>query len=66
LYPVPEKDGTLDASTIPVGGPYPEPTELEALYQVEPEHPASQPEVRYVEAPRQPEQFPFWLLHRKH
>jgi len=65
-YPVPEKDGKLDASTLPVGGPYPEPTELEALDEVEPEQPASEPEVRHVEAPRQPEQFPFWLLHRKH
>jgi hypothetical protein len=65
-YPVPEKDGQLDVSTLPVGGPYPEPTELEELEEVEPDQPTAQPEVRYVEVPRQPEQFPFWLLHRKY
>jgi hypothetical protein len=65
-YPVPERDGKLDVSTVPVGGPYPEPTELEELEEVEPERPAAEPEVRYVDVPRQPEQFPFWLLHRKH
>ena len=65
-YPLPEKDGKLDVSTIPVGGPYPEPTELENLAEVEPEQPAAEPEVRYVEVPRQPQQFPFWYLHRNH
>jgi len=65
-YPMLERDGKLDVSTIPVGGPYPEPTELEELGEVEPKQPAAEPEVRYVEVPRQPEQFPFWHLHRKH
>ena len=65
-YPVPDRDGKLDISTIPVGGPYPEPTKLEGLEEVGPEQPAAEAEVRYVEVPRQPEQFPFWLLHRKH
>ncbi|HTV63629.1 MAG TPA: hypothetical protein VMH30_13770 [Verrucomicrobiae bacterium] len=65
-YPVLERDGKLDVTTIPVGGPYPEPTELEELGEVEPKQPAAEPEVRYVEVPRQREQFPFWYLHRKH
>ena len=34
---MPEKDGKLDVSTIPVGGPYPESTELEELGEAEPE-----------------------------
>jgi hypothetical protein len=63
-YPVPERDGKLDASTIRLGGPYPEPMELEELEEVEPDQPSAQPEVRYVEVPRPREQFPFWLLHR--
>ncbi len=63
-YPVPENDGKLDVSTIPVSGPYPEFTELEELAEVEPEQSAAVPEVRHVEVPRRPEQFPFWLLHR--
>lgn len=65
-YPVPETDGRLDVSTIAVGGPYPEPTELEELGEAEPEQPAAEREVRYVEVPREPEQFPFWLLHGKY
>jgi hypothetical protein len=63
-YPVPENDGKLDVSTIPVGGPYPEPTELEELAEVGPEQAPAKPTVSFVEVARQPEQFPFWLLHR--
>jgi hypothetical protein len=63
-YPVPEKDGKIDGTAIPVGGPYPEPTELERLEEAEANQPVAEREVRYVEVPRQPEQFPFWLLHR--
>jgi hypothetical protein len=65
-YPVPERDGMLDVSTIRVGGPYPEPKELEGLEEVAPKAPVLEPEVRYVEVQRQPEQFPFWLQHRRH
>ena len=63
-YPVPEKDGKLDVSMIPVGGPYPEPTELEELVEVEPEQAAAEPEVRYVEVPGQAQRYPFWLRHQ--
>lgn len=65
-YPDLARDGKLDVGSVPVGGPYPEPTELEALEEAEPGRPPAQPEVSYVEVPRAPEQFPFWYLHRGH
>jgi hypothetical protein len=64
-YPMPGRDGGLDVSAIPVGGPYPEPTELEGLEETQVEQPEKQPEVRYVEVAQKPQQFPFWLLHQR-
>lgn len=62
-YPDPNKDGAFDGSKVPVGGPYPEVRELEDEEPVEPA-PAEVKTV-YVEQPRPPEQFPYWLLHRR-
>ena len=65
-YPDPAVDGKLDASTVPVGGPYPETKTLEEVVAKEPAPAAPEVKMQYVEPPRQPEQFPFWLLQRKH
>jgi hypothetical protein len=62
-YPDPAADGKLDANTIPVGGPYPEVKPLEQ--KAEPEA-APQVKTEYVQVPQPKEQFPFWLLHRRH
>jgi hypothetical protein len=61
-YPDVKKDGALDAKSIPIGGPYPE-TELLEAKEVESE-PAEPPPTMATYVPA-PEQFPYWLLHRK-
>jgi hypothetical protein len=59
-YPDPATDGKLDANAIPVGGPYPE------VKMLEEEEPEPQVKTEYVQVPQPKEQFPFWLLHRRH
>ena len=61
-YPDPAADGRLEAGAIPVGGPYPEVRKLE---EEEPE-PEPQVKTEHVQVPQPKEQFPFWLLHRRH
>jgi hypothetical protein len=64
-YPNPMVDGGLDASTVPVGGPYPETKMLEKTEPKQPAPPAPEVKTQYVEVPRPPEQFQYWLLHRR-
>jgi hypothetical protein len=64
-YPDPLVDGKLDASTIPVGGPYPEAKVLETLTPEAPAAVSPPPETGHVQIPQPPEQFPFWLLQRQ-
>lgn len=61
-YPDPAADGKLEAGAIPVGGPYPEVRTLEE----EESKPEPQVKTEYVQVPQPKEQFPFWLLHRRH
>ena len=60
-YPDPLRDGSFDASAVPVGGPYPETRKSE---RDEPEE-TEPPEVKSPEyQPPSPDPFPFWLMHR--
>jgi hypothetical protein len=64
-YPNPVADGRLDASSIPVGGPYPEVKVLEVTAEPAAAPAAPEEKAGYAQVQRPPEQFPFWLLHRR-
>jgi hypothetical protein len=66
-YPDPAIDGQVDSEKVPFGGPYPE---LRALVSpstnVQLATPEKQVKTVSPEKAKAPEQFPFWLLHRRH
>jgi hypothetical protein len=64
-YPNPEVDGALDASTVPMGGPYPVIRKLDNAKAEGPGRTETPVKPQDDQAVRPPEQFPFWLLHRQ-
>jgi hypothetical protein len=64
-YPDPSLDGAFDASAVPVGGPYPDVREFEDTpAEKAPEVKSAVPQAPPL-PPSPPQQFPFWLLHRR-
>lgn len=64
-YPDPAVDGKLDVKGVPVGGPYPQTRALEDDVAEEVAPAAPEVKTQQQEPVRPPEQFPFWLLHRR-
>ncbi|MEX2382111.1 MAG: hypothetical protein WD490_06995 [Opitutales bacterium] len=60
-YPDPKTDGPVDYEAIPIGGPYPKPTDLPEIPNPVP--PSS--ESRHSENLRHEYRYPFWLKYQR-